>query len=337
MHGDIPPQILQRYGLQPVSSRLLKAESDGRAVWRIEDHGGTYALKRFHKANRAVTAAQVSRHLAERNIALAPVIPTADGSLWAVDGDRYYALFGWVEGVHPPYDAPGMIDAIAELLARFHAASAGYARKAQRVASLLNWQSWYQKQAGHLRRLQALAGDADDALSALMRSHGSWLHRRVEWTMAQLQQPKFGEVVRQARKERLLGHMDYSRDNLLLTPEGQLVIIDLDTAAMSLPIWDVTRLITWIDHDWQTWSPGRMEQVLAAYARIRPISPLEREMLLVDQVFPRQAIAIARGWFDGPRRCSLPEEFARCLRTDQARLNYLGIGPVEKGEPPWQD
>lgn len=327
MSGELPPGIFQQFGLQPQSVQLLKAERDGRAVWRVADSSGTYALKRFHKAKRAMSAALVTRHMMARGVPVAPVVAAADGSFWVVYDDCSYALFRWVEGEHPSYATPGMIEAIATLLARFHVESAGHSLPAQSVTRFLNWQAWYRKQAGLLARLEAQAAARCDALSDLLRPHGPWLRRRAEWAIANLEQPEFYELLHQAGQAMLLAHRDYSRDNLLLPPGGDLVIIDLDTVAVSHPFWDLMRLITWIDHDRQNWSAERMHSVLDAYSQVRPVSTVEKDLLLVDHVFPRQAVSIARHWYEGTARPSLPEEFERCLATDRARLSDLGVGP----------
>lgn len=327
MGSDIAPRILRRFGLEPRTVRLIKESADDRAVWRIDAAGGTYALKRFHKPERARTAALVTQYLQAREVPVAPVVPATDGIPYVVHDGRYYALFGWIDGERPSYAAPGMIEAMSALLARFHLASAGYPARDRDIGCRINWQKHYVRLLARLDESEALARAAGDDFAKVFLPEVPWLRERANWTRQNLRQARFGEPARQARRRGLLGHLDYSRDNLLITPAGDLIIIDLDTAAISLPVWDLSRLITWINHDRQNWSTERMERVLAAYGKVRPLSPAERDLLLVDQAFPHQALSLARERYGNSPSPTLLQELTYCLETDRVKLTALGIGP----------
>lgn len=322
-------EALHRFRIQAESTTLIREIPDCRAVWRVEAAGGeAYALKRFRHRRRAEKASAASRYLHAAGVAVVPSLLTQNGKLCAKHSGRYFVLFPWAPGRRPEYGEPGVMPATATLLAQFHAGSRGFAVA---HAHLLSWRlDWMELMAGRVARLEAAAARAesgDDALSRRFRTHLPWLRARAAWVMEQLPRLGVAAMAEACRHNPLLSHGDYSRENLLAGPDGALTLIDLDSVTVALPVWDLSRLITWINHDLQDWSDHRAQSIVEAYSRLRPLSPAERDLLLVDQVFPHLATDIVREHFEGSRSPTLAEELERCLTTDRTKLGALGLGP----------
>ncbi|HWI63104.1 MAG TPA: phosphotransferase [Symbiobacteriaceae bacterium] len=275
-----------------------------RAVWRA----GGYALKWFFHGAQAEKVAAVSRHLHGRGIPL----PPPEGPVYLEGG--CFLLFPWVDGRMPGYSEPGMLEAITGLLARFHRASEGFGPV---EPDMRDWGRLWADERHHLHKLAALAAERDDDFSRCLLGALPWLRERIRWCQKLLPAATGAPAP-------LLGHGDYSRQNLLLGPDGSLTVIDLDQVSASLPVRDLSRLITWVDHDLQGWSGERFQAIVAAYGGL---TPAEFDLLCLDQVMPHLAVDIAREYYGGVRGTCL-EELERCLLTDQSKLRDLQLGPA---------
>jgi CotS family spore coat protein len=319
---------LVAFGMWPAEVWLIKAAPDGKAIWAVTGSQGRFVLKRVTSHRRAKKIAAVSHYLYRAGLPTTPALVSVEGKTSVDSGGGYYVLYPWVEGDHPAYASPGMIARLTELLARFHEGSRGYVPCGGSITDWrLDWDQVYRRLAAQLDRSAREAAAVGDPFGSLLLAQLPWLRERTAWVLDRLPDSPVGRLAEEARQDPLLCHGDYSRDNVLVSPGGALTIIDLDTVCVSMPAWDISRLITWANHDQQAWSTARMEAILQAYASVRPFSAAERDLLLLDQVFPHQAIAIARGYYDSPGRTTLLAELERCLQTDRAKLGELGIGP----------
>jgi CotS family spore coat protein len=322
-------EVLSRWGIEPTAVQPVKVMESGRAIWQVDSDAGRYVLKRVRLPERAARVAGVGPYLAAQGLPVVASIPTPRGEPFVVEQERPHLLFPWVDGTRPDYGKPGAVDTMCRLLAQFHERSAGYAATGAPCEWELDWRPFYDLQ---LKRLERSTREAlrryNDPVSRTLWAELPWLHARGRWAREQLERVGLPDLIAQAEQDPLLAHGDYSRDNVLVHADGALTIIDLDQTAVALPVFDISRLVTWINHDQGDWSGARLDQVVQAYEQVRPLSGSEKDLLLVDQVFPHQALAIARAYYAGPESGTLPEELARCLATDRAKLADLGLGPA---------
>jgi Ser/Thr protein kinase RdoA (MazF antagonist) len=306
-----------RFGLDPGQLQLPPlARHKERAVWRV----GSHALKWVAKRKQARKIAAAARYLHGRG---APVLPPVADPLQTEKG--YFLLFPWVDGRQPLYTEPGMVERITRLLSEFHRASEGYIAAGGTVEQRhYDWARSWRTAAERLRQVSGEARSRGDAFSRMLLQHEPWLKARLDWALDRLPQTGVAKLVAAAKANPLLGHGDFGRQNVLVTPAGDLVVIDLDLVAASLPVRDLSRLVTWVNHDLQTWSSDRFEAMIAAYGGLRAS---ERALLELDQVVPHLALDIAREYYADSARPSLTEELERCLATDRDKLHDLGILP----------
>ncbi len=91
---------------------------------------GQYFLKqrspRYSDRARLSYDHSLMRHLARAGLPVIPALRTHEGSRWVVEEGRVYEVYPWVEG--RPFDPESRADlvAAADLLARFHQATAGF-------------------------------------------------------------------------------------------------------------------------------------------------------------------------------------------------------------------
>lgn len=320
---------LQRFGIEPDGLELIAQNNADRAVWHVRSPQGDWALKALRSWERAHKVAAVSRFLHQGGASVAPALDAVDGTASVFSGDFSFLLFPWIEGRNPRYEEGDVIERMAAALARFHLASRGYADSGgPPPENWLDWEQLYRKEAAKLERVLQQADVAADSTALTLRACAPWLRKRIRWTLDRAPATALRALVRAARRDPLIGHLDFARHNVLVSVTGDLTVIDLDAAARALPMWDLSYLITCMNHDLRGWSGERFQRALGAYEAVNPFSEAERDLLLLDQVFPHQAILLGVQYVVRNSSARLSDEIERCLDLDRGKLADVGLGPL---------
>lgn len=324
MDGHMISKVLAKYGVYPEKWTLIKQESN-RNVWEVKGDKRKYALKSVN-AEIAQKIPDISFYLSGKGIPVITPLPTLNGDFFVQKNKFFFILFPWFEGEFIRYDTPGTIERMSGLLAQFHEASRGYAAAGKLVKKkTLNLLYDYSKKYKYMKRIYKELEQSDDRIARVFSNHYSWLQKRCKWVIKRLPHTTYQALIASARLDPILGHGDYSRVNILSDKRGNWIIIDLDTVGVYLPIRDLSRMITWINHDFGNWDSARFKSILQCYRNIRPFSRSEEELLIVDQCFPHQALALITHYYKKIKNVTLLEEFERCLATDKEKLRELHI------------
>ncbi|MCM3197194.1 phosphotransferase [Priestia megaterium] len=324
MNKDMISRVILKYGINAKKCTLIKQESD-RCVWKIEDKKRKYALKSL-TARKAKITSNISSYLLERGIPVITLLPALNGDFIIQNGDSFFILFPWFEGEAIHYEIPGTIERMSVLLARFHEASKGYERKGRPIEQTkLNLLKDYLGQLEYMNKLYKELNSKDDPIVRVFLYHYSWLLKRCNWVIKHLPYTTYHNLVELVRLDPILGHGDYSRANILSDKKDNWKIIDLDTVKISHPLRDLSRMITWINHDLGNWDLDRYKSILQCYRDIRSFSDEEEEILILDQCFPHQAINLMRQYYEKKGSETLLEELKRCLDTDKEKIRKLLI------------
>jgi spore coat protein I len=330
INKEVVYEISQKYyGVIPVNAVLVRHKSD-RQVWRITDgNKDVFALKYVEKSVRAPIIAAVNDYIHGKGVPVTPVLSTLDGASLVNFNEGCFLLFQWLEGVHPSYAEPGMIEKMAMLLAKFHEASQGYVASDKPITNLrLDWNQIYKRKIKKMEKLREQARVSGDPFSKLFSSYIPWLQSRIAWILEQLPQTALSTLIDNMLHDPRLAHGDYSHHNLLRGNNNELTVIDLDTVSIALPMRDISHLTTCMNHELGAWSSERFQLVLDAYQRIRLLTPVENELILLDQIFPHKAIRLSEKYFGDLGNSTYLHEFERCMAIDKEKLNVLGIGPL---------
>ncbi|MBW5445363.1 phosphotransferase [Cohnella sp. CFH 77786] len=320
--------LREKYGVAADQAIRVRRKTD-RQVWRIHDASGAeYALKFVAKGGKGRMIAMVNDYLHKKGIPVATVIPPLEGDASVPRDEGCFLLFPWLEGTHPDYTEPGMIEKMAKLLAEFHEASRGYAAAGYPIADgRYDWNRVYNRKIKKMERLRKMAVQDPDPFAQTFLDQYPWLRLRVDWVLDKLPDTALRRLLEENRDDPALGHGDYSHLNLLRDHRNELTVIDLDTVSTALPMRDISHLVTWINDAFGDWSRDRLDRVVHAYRETSPLTEEEYTLLLIDQIFPHRAIRLAEKYLEYPRNAALLQQFERCIGIDARKLNDLGMGP----------
>lgn len=245
--------------------RILQTRGE-RQTLLLGTPAGKLVVKLTHSCRDENTVAAetgILAHLARYAFPSPLPLSTCDGRLYVPFGDRFVTIYKYLEGTHPlPDDA--FFTELGRLLARLHSLpTAGFERpSAYRPAAIL--------------------GVARDFLSGVSNS----IHRSAVGELLQIiaHFPSFEDLP--------LGfiHTDPCYDNLLITSDGSLLLIDWDDSGITYPLLDVAYVVaflcTFLPWDREllkvpgegrvTWRPDWAHRFLQAYHDTRPLNASEK-------------------------------------------------------------
>jgi spore coat protein I len=123
--------------------------------------------------------------------------------------------------------------------------------------------------------------------------------------LKQLLASGYNEWVDQCSRHPNLCHQDYGTGNTLFS-DGNIWIIDLDTTTFDLPIRDLRKVIIPLIGDQEDWDQKLFDIMLSAYESVNPLTANQKEVMLIDMLFPYELYETANEKFG--RKGEVPEE-----------------------------
>ncbi|WP_123041246.1 CotS family spore coat protein [Cohnella candidum] len=276
-------RVLEQYAVEVRNVRLVHA-AESKAIWKVDASGGPLGLKRFkYGKDRMLFAIQAQKHLQDRGGPVPSVRLTRGREPFAENGGHVYMLYDWTTGRKPSFGAPADLRQAVRLLARFHAASAGF-RPEVRCRESSKWGKWpeqYEAMEAHLRQWQE--GGSDRKLESVLKPYWQDLIRIAGQARSELGESAYDSLVRSGSPH--LCHQDFSEGNVLLHGEGGTVL-DLDSVTYDFPARDLRKLILKRMQVKGRWDPELFARILKWYNDVHPLGGEQTELLRIDLLFP---------------------------------------------------
>ncbi|CAG7632113.1 Spore coat protein I [Paenibacillus solanacearum] len=276
-----------------------------KTVWKIDASRGLYCLKRLGKPLpyvEAVTAAQL--HLRRNGACVADIVRTKEDGLYSIHGGYAFVLYSWIDGSDLYMDEIPDLYTGLRGLARFHQASSGFDPPdgSRMVDRMGEWPRHYRK----LRSELALwRGEAKRETSAFHQSYletAGGMITMADQAILALERSCYSEWVRAAGPYGPLCHQDYGKGNALLTERG-VYVLDLDNVAYDLPVRDTRKVIAKRMERLGRWDSKELERCVACYESVYPLTPAQRQVLLIDLLFPHSYYGYAKRCFKKEQSC----------------------------------
>ncbi len=253
------PRLASLPGGAANSSFRLSASS-GEFVLTILDNHDSASAKRLAAHTQAVF---------ELGVPTTEVVPTVNGDLVTMLEGRPAILKYWIAGeVQDPLPL-SLLPAAGRILAQIH------------------------QLAFHVPKLR----DIPPGTRRLSVTHESAIPHFADkefgfWLSAQLERVRRAEANREPAKK--LVHGDLFADNLVVSGDGQISVLDWETISLDDPLLDLGMTIVGLGQEGGLLSPVRMDALVAGYREIRALDEADLIFLPIEVINAAVIIAYHR-------------------------------------------
>lgn len=268
--------VLGHYPLKVLDIRN-ESYKDKKGVWWIHSPDGLRILKKVSNSEETLRfILDAVRHLTKNGVRLPRICKTSAGSDYVRIDDVCYVLTEAIEGRNPSYSIPREMESISAELARFHKASEGFSPSVgtKPKCHLGLWIDDYSKQ------LEDFKGFYEKEREFL------YFHKRASNAIEGLRGVEYDEWVGKARSQGCLCHQDFAAGNLLLTPGGEIYVLDTDSITIDIPARDIRKLLNKVMKKSGRWDIDLAKSILHSYQSKNPLTASEWEVVRLDLMFP---------------------------------------------------
>ncbi len=314
----VHPHVFSEYDFQ--INRLSKIKS----VVKIETQIGTYALKKskinsdqFQKMNRII------KYLDDNRFPIATIIPNKFGDLYIPGEDGIIYVTKWVEGQALTLNNNKHLLLAMSTMANMHKLGLSFDKgkqKYQYIDELYIKKSW-QASLEWLKKYQRKIKEKESntAFEHIFRTYipfiQNWAEEAVNHLNDWVIQYNSIEDIRKT-----ICHGRYHHRNIIMTPEGYIVLLDFNNVSIDTPVRDIAFFIRHyiLNKEWQK----RGEEWIEKYQKIYPLLPYERKLLSTYLIFPEKIISLAKR-YDQKQKTISEDIYFKKLQTRWVQTKEL--------------
>jgi len=291
------------------------------SVWRLQTSSGKqYALKATPLSPARITfMAQALDYVYKHGFThVSRIIYTRTGEpYWRENGQLFY-LCEWQLGARAQFGSTRQVGAAARATARLHEVSRRFEPNADRPPSagdvfgqLLARKQELQHMLMQLE--QSAEQDEYDHLAATLLARAN---QQASDALSLLKLPEAETSLAQSAADPGLCHLDVTRRNVIIHPQGHAQLIDFDRMTYGPRVLDLGHLIRRAMQAHGTWTSEIAIAPLLAYNRVRPLTPGEYVVLEGLLLFPHRLWRLLSQYYDGPPEQSPKREQALHILRD---------------------
>lgn len=290
-------RIAEAYGWEKARFRRIND-----TVWRVRSRQGEFALKRLtNSPGRLAFIAAALCYLKEQQFPwFAALVLTGQGEGVWQEGGEYWLATEWISGRGCDFRRRVDCLAAARTLAALHLVARGLTAPAGSRAKTMYrlWPDKYEERIAEMQAFQkrlAMKGRLNEFEKGYLKAL-PWGLELARQALQQLQSPAYQQVAAICEREQTFIHRDVADRNFIIHSDGQAYLIDFDYCRQDLPAADVARLIQ-RSLKRQGWRPEVAAAILAAYEKVRPLSPDEKTVIAAFLTFPQKFWRLSNRYF----------------------------------------
>ncbi len=288
-----------KYSLDVRDIWLIQAKEKA-TVWRLETPKGAKAFKWIgSRGDKAIFSVFAHHHMETIGFPVPRISPTVDGAIYLVHDERVGFMADWVEGRSVNLDINEDWNLFLDTLGEFHERSIGYqAPDGVRVKSKLGaWPLTYQASISWMRLWYQEAAARNGSYFQLYRKLIPSVIDQASRVLDQLTGSTYWNWVERARQRPGLCHGDFGESNTILSPQGELYVIDMDTVTHDLPLRDLRKIFeSFLDPAVDLSSA--LERIVESYTQHTPLTDEQVQVFLIDVQFPYKVYKNAKRAFN---------------------------------------
>ncbi len=291
--------VLLNYEIFPQQVQIIQNKGL-KTLWKFSHNGGTMCLKRLrHSEDKALFSVYGQVHIYNNGGNVPRVFFNSDNSAITRHEGQIFVLYGWIDGRDLNFDNSHDLGLAMEGLARVHKASIGYnPPEGARVSSKLGkWPGQYLSMRTKLSEWKelALSKGQQPGYDCYLK-HVDGIIEIADSAIEVIQNSPYELMTCMEKHKCPLCHQDYGKGNALLAGQ-EVYVLDLDGATHDLPARDLRKIIGKQMEDGGGWRQGRIKQIIEWYEKENKLSMEEKEILMIDLLFPHWFFAEVKDLF----------------------------------------
>ena len=299
--GEPINMVLGHYPIRVLDIRN-ESYKDKKGVWWIKTPVGMRILKKVSNSEDTLKfILDAVRHLMKNGVKLPGICKTADGSDYVHKDGVCYVLTEAIEGRNPSYTSPSELHGISAGLARFHKASEGFTPSpgTKPKYHLGLWIDDYSEQLEDINGFykNELLLKKNGLISNTIIREFPYFYERAANAIAGLRGKEYGEWVRKVQSKGCLCHQDFAAGNLILTPAGEMYVLDTDSITIDIPARDIRKLLNKVIKKAGRWEIDLAKSIMHSYQSENPLTASEWEVVKLDLMFPHLFLGAASKYY----------------------------------------
>ena len=279
-------RIEQIYGFKIISEEKV------RKVSKLNTDQGTKCFKRAH-ARRSYFQFVYSavNHLIAKGFT-APIAydRTLAGDICTEDGEYIYYALPWIESRQCKFKRQEELANAIRLSAELHKASAGF-MPPEASKPRVHYGEWPERFKERLDNIQTFrqiikAKQGRDEFDIIYYPFIDFFINQGNEAIELIKSSSYYNISEKAKEKGEFCHHDMAEHNFLITPSGEMKIIDFDYCIMDTKLHDVASLVIRnMKHG--IWDINKADFILNEYSKHYPISREEIEVIKYFIIFPQ--------------------------------------------------
>lgn len=295
-------KVLEKYSIDVISIRT-ESYKDKKGVWWIETPEGYKILKKHANSDRILEFIIAAvEHLQARGIRIPQIIPAYGGGKYVFVNNNCYLLSEAISGRNPVYNNPNELAAVAGGLARFHSASTGFVPPpgCKPRIHLGGWLESYRKRKDKIEAFYADESASKDhqAFGKVFLNEFPYFSERIRKSIEGLEGSYYRQWVQEVQDTGSLCHQDFAAGNLILTEDGELYVLDIDSITIDIPIRDIRKLLLKVMKKRGGWDSRLAKDILKAYQTENPLEPEQWQVLKWELLYPHLFDGIVSKYYE---------------------------------------
>ncbi len=321
--------LMAAWGYAPESIGEVRAVLD---VYRVETADGPKNLKwTRHSDEMLLFVISALRHLEDNGFHhLRLPLATVDGTPFLVRDGEHYLLSDWIDGHQVDVIHPEQLAGSCRTLAYFHRASRGF-RPPDGINVRQRWGELHYalgKRCHELEQFPRLAAKRGrlTGFDRAVAAETEYYLALANFARDMLAKSSYRPLAAKAALEGSLCHGDVAARNFLVTPKGEVCLIDFDGLCQDLPLIDLWKFLRRAMKSLR-WDTTLGLRILEAYESVTPFTSNELEVLLALVSFPQKFWRLANRYYGGRYRVEedrFLRKLQRCTLDRQAHAEFLG-------------
>lgn len=273
------------------------------SVWRVTtDHAQVYALKEtsLPLARLRFMADALDEVYRLGFTHVARIIRRRSGDPYLQDAGHIYILSEWLSGNRAQFGSTRQVGAAARATARLHDVSRRFTPKAEEppcAFAVFDHLIARKQDLLHIQNQLEQGAELDEFDLLAMRQLAK-ANQQATDALALLKLPETEQDLLLAVQDPGLCHLDITRRNVIMHPNGFAQLIDFDRMAFGPRTLDLAHLIRRAMQAHGTWTSEVAIAPLLAYNRVRPLTQGEYLLLEALLVFPHRLWRQLRTHYD---------------------------------------